>query len=142
MIIAPSFNPREAIVKHVGELMRKYTRRSLASHNFLISLIEGKEFVEMLPSRLNKILENAADNKLRFHIEGPDERKLVEGFQKIANRITMGLIIAALLVSAAMLMKVPSPFNLFGYPGLAILAFLAALAGAIVMAVRVFFNDE
>lgn len=141
-MIAPDFNPREAIKKHTVELMRKYTRRNLSSHHFLTALIETKEFVELLPARLNKLLDNAAENKLRLNVDALDEKKLVDGFQKIANRITMGLIIAALLVSAAMLMQVPSAFTLFGYPGLAILAFIAALAGAIVIAIRIFFKDE
>ncbi len=142
MVIAPEFNPREAIQRHTLELMQKYTRQNLGSHNFLTSLLEGKEFLEHLPARLNKLLENAAENRLRIHVDALDENKLVDGFQKIADRITMGLIIAALLVSAAMLMRVPSSFSLFGYPGLAILAFLAALGGAIVMAVQIFFKDR
>jgi ABC-type polysaccharide/polyol phosphate export permease len=61
--------------------------------------------------------------------------------QKVANRITLGLILAALIVGAALLMKVETSFQLFGYPGLAILLFLAAAAGATALAVSILMND-
>jgi hypothetical protein len=50
----------------------------------------------------------------------------MEGLQKIANRITLGLVISALVVGAALLMRIETRFRLFGYPGLAILLFLGA----------------
>src|SRR5262249_34835150 len=40
-----------------------------------------------------------------------------------------GLVLAALIVGAALLMRVPTNFQLFGYPGLAMICFLAAAAG-------------
>jgi hypothetical protein len=65
----------------------------------------------------------------------------MEGMQKVANRITLGLILAALIVGAALLMKVETSFQLFGYPGLAILLFLAAAAGATALAVSILMTD-
>lgn len=37
----------------------------------------------------------------------------------MANRITLGLVLAALIVGAALLMRVETTFRLFGYPGFA-----------------------
>ena len=70
-----------------------------------------------------------ADPHLRFKVDAFDEVHLMEGLQKIANRITLGLALAALIVSAAMMMRVETDFTLFGYPGLAIILFTAAVAG-------------
>jgi hypothetical protein len=64
------------------------------------------------------------------------------GFQKVANRITMGLVLAALIVGAAMLMQVPTSFRIFGYPGLAMLFFLVAALGGIILVVNILFKDE
>ena len=51
---------------------------------------------------------------------GPHRRVLlIEGLQKVANRITMGLILAAMIVSAAMVMRVETTFRILGYPGFA-----------------------
>ena len=52
----------------------------------------------------------------------------MDNLQKIANRIALGLVLAALIVGAALMMQVRHSFRLFGYPGLAMLLFLLAAA--------------
>ena len=65
-----------------------------------------------------------------------------EGFQKVANRIAVGLILAALIVGAALLMRVETSFRIWGYPGLAIIFFLAAAGGGIALLVNILFYDK
>ena len=50
-------------------------------------------------------------------MEAIDEARLMEGMQKVANRIALGLVLAALIVGAALLMDVETSFRIFGYPG-------------------------
>ena len=64
------------------------------------------------------------------------------GLQKIANRIALGLILAALIVGAAMLMRVETTFRLFGYPGFAILFFLVASAGGLALVMQILRSDR
>jgi ubiquinone biosynthesis protein len=75
-------------------------------------------------------------------VDAIDEQRLMEGFQKVANRITTGLVLAALIVGAAMLVRVPSAFTILGYPGLAILLFLAATAGGVGLLLSIFVQDR
>ena len=75
-------------------------------------------------------------------MEAIDEGTLVEGFQKIANRITLGLVLAALIVGAAMLMQVETSFRILGYPGLAMLCFLAAAGGGFALVVNILMHDK
>jgi ubiquinone biosynthesis protein len=70
-----------------------------------------------------------------------DAKVVMEGMQKIANRITTGLILAALIIGASLLMRVETSFRLFGYPGLAILCFLFAAAGGFWLVVNIFIQD-
>lgn len=140
--IAPDFNPQEAIRRNVGGIMRKYVSENLLSYNFFTSAVESKEFLEMLPERMNKIFHQVAENEWEIKVKAIDEKQFTRGIQKIANRITMGLIIAALLISASMLMQIPSGFMLFGYPGLAMTAFIVAVAGAVMIAIQVWSRDE
>ena len=67
---------------------------------------------------------------------------LIDGLHKIANRIALGLILAALIVGAALLMQVPTTFRILGYPGLAILFFLAAAFGGLALVVRILVGDR
>ena len=71
-----------------------------------------------------------------------DEKVVLDGLQKVANRITVGLIIASLIVGAALLMRVETTFKIWGYPGLAILLFLGAAAAGVILLVNILFYDK
>jgi hypothetical protein len=71
-----------------------------------------------------------------------DEGAVIDGLQKVANRIALGLVLAALIVAAALLMQVPTSFRLFGYPGLAMVLFLMAAGGGTVLVAQVIAHDR
>lgn len=50
-------------------------------------------------------------------------------------------MLAALIVGAAMLMQVRTSFTIFGYPGLAMVLFLAAVGGGFWMACGILLGD-
>ena len=54
----------------------------------------------------------------------------------------VGLILAALIVGAGLIMDVPTDFQLLGYPGLAILFFLAAALGGAALVFTIWKNDR
>lgn len=104
--------------------------QSMAPANLIGGVVELKEFVEKLPSRVNKILDTIGNNEFKIDVNAIDEKIVLEGLQTVANRIALGLILAALIVGASMLMRVETSFRIFGYPGFAMIFFLlAAIAG-------------
>lgn len=130
----PSFDPNESIRRNAGELMQAKTLKSLSPGNLLNSLMDAKELIEKLPGRLNQFLEVVAGNRLKIHLDTIDEKVVMTGLQKVANRITLGLILASLIVGASMLMRVETSFRIFGYPGFAMLLFLLACGGGLTLA--------
>lgn len=66
----------------------------------------------------------------------------MDNLQKIANRISLGPVLAALIVGAALMMQVRAPFTLFGHPGLAMLLILMAAACGFPVVFSVLFNDD
>ncbi|HCX22244.1 MAG TPA: ABC transporter [Cytophagales bacterium] len=140
--LAPGFNPNKAIRKNAMSLMNKIMYKELKPQHFFSALLEGKELLEKMPERLNKIIGNVADNNIKVKVDAFDERQMMKGFQKVANRITVGLILAALVIGSALMMNVQTDFTLFGYPGIAIVSFLLATTGAIALAIHIFFYDE
>ena len=90
---------------------------------------------------MNRILELVASNSLKVEVEALDETQLMAGFQKVANRIALGLVLAALIIGAALLMRVDTAFTILGYPGLAILCFMGAVAGGVVLIVNILVHD-
>lgn len=125
--LAPDFDPNAAVRRHAAELMQRRMWKAISPGNLASAVLEMGELVRRMPGRLNRVLETIADNRLSLRVDAIDERRLLQGFQKIANRITAGLVIAALLVSAALLMRVDAGPYLFGYPAFATLLFIAAV---------------
>jgi ubiquinone biosynthesis protein len=138
----PDFNPNDSIRRNATSIMQRRLTSSLTSGNIYSNLIEAKEFLQHLPGRVNKILDLVAKNELSVNVDAIDETKLMTGFQKVANRITIGLLLAAMIVGAAILTRVETSFTLFGYPVIAMVLFLAAAAGALVLMFHILFHDE
>jgi predicted unusual protein kinase regulating ubiquinone biosynthesis (AarF/ABC1/UbiB family) len=138
----PEFDPNAAIRRHVTELMSKRMRKTATQGSLLSSILEMKEFVAGLPTRLNRIMDAVGNRELEVKVRAMDTPQVMEGLQKIANRITSGLILAALIIGAALLMRVETDYRMFGYPGLAILLFLAAAAGGVWLLVNIFIHDR
>ncbi|HSI70803.1 MAG TPA: AarF/UbiB family protein, partial [Gillisia sp.] len=141
-ILEPEFDLRKAIRQHVNKVMRTKMYEELKPENLFGIMLQAKNLAENLPDRLNKISENLAENKFKIKIDAIDEKRWTDGFQKVANRITLGIIIAATIIGASMLMSVPSPFMILGYPGLAIIFFLIAAVGGILLSYHILFKDE
>ena len=138
----PKFDPNATIRRRSAELTRRRMRQSISAGNLLGTLLETKEFVERLPSRVNRILDHIANNQLSVQVDAIDEELLLEGFQKVANRITVGLVIAAMIVGAAMLMRIETPWKILGYPGMAMLFFLAAAGGGLWLTFQILLTDH
>lgn len=141
-VLEPDFNLREAIRTHANRLMRSKMYDEFKPENLFTSALETKKLSENLPERLNKISEALANNEFRIKVDAIDEKRFTDGFQKVANRITLGLLLASMILGASWLMSVPSSFQILGYPGLAIIFFLIAAVGAIALCYIILFKDE
>jgi predicted unusual protein kinase regulating ubiquinone biosynthesis (AarF/ABC1/UbiB family) len=139
--LAPRFDPNAAIRRHAAEITRERMTRDLSAGSIFSAAVDLKNFIARLPDRVNRILNRIADNDLQVRVHAFDEARLMEGLQKVANRITLGLVLASLIVGAALLMDVPTSFRLFGYPGVAILLFLAAAIGGVVLVMNILLSD-
>jgi ubiquinone biosynthesis protein len=140
--LAPDFDVQESLRRNANELMMERMRRSVTPSAAFSSLLEAKNFVERLPGRINRILDTVANQEMKIRVEVTDEGAVMEGLQKVANRITLGLILAAMIIGAAMLMRVETSFRIMGYPGLAMLFFLGAAFGASWMAFGILRGDQ
>ncbi len=138
----PDFEPNEAIRRHTAELMQRRMRKNASPANVFANLMEMNEFVQRLPGRLNRVLDSVADNEVEVGVHLRDGSDLLVGLQKVANRIAMGLVLAALIVGAAMLMQVETAFRILGYPGLAMLCFAGAVLGGLWLVVDIFLHDR
>jgi predicted unusual protein kinase regulating ubiquinone biosynthesis (AarF/ABC1/UbiB family) len=128
--LAPDFDPNAAIRDHVAEVMRQKLLQSASPGNLLSTAMDAKEFAERLPNRVNKVMDALARGELTLNVQGIDEQELMRGIQKLANRVTAGLVVAALIIGGAMIMRVDTDVKLFSYSALAVVMLaVAAVAG-------------
>jgi predicted unusual protein kinase regulating ubiquinone biosynthesis (AarF/ABC1/UbiB family) len=138
----PDFDPNAAIQEQAARLLRNRMLKSATPANLFSAALDAKEFAEKLPGRVNKVMDALAEGQLTLNVQGIDEDNLMKGVQKVANRITSGVILAALIVGAAMLMRVETSQRLFGYPALGIVCFLAAAVGGAALLITIFLSDR
>jgi predicted unusual protein kinase regulating ubiquinone biosynthesis (AarF/ABC1/UbiB family) len=138
----PGYDPNQTVRSFSDSLMRRHMLKKLSPSNLFAAAMELQEFTQQLPGRMNSVLDNLAANKIQIKVDAFDESRLMDNLQKIANRIALGLVLAALIVGAALLMQVQTRFRLFGYPGLAMLLFLLAAACGFALIVTIFLNDD
>lgn len=130
LTLDPNFDPNAVIRQRASEIIQRNVLKSISPSNILGGVVEAKEFVEKFPGRVNKILDTIGNNDFKIRVDAIDEKIVLEGLQKVANRITLGLILAALIIGAAMLMRVETSFRILGYPGFPMIFFMiAAIAG-------------
>jgi predicted unusual protein kinase regulating ubiquinone biosynthesis (AarF/ABC1/UbiB family) len=140
--LAPDFDPNEVIRSEATSILLRRITKSIEPGSVLTRVIELKEFVELLPTRVNKILDVIGKNELKIDVDAIDERIVLDGLQKVANRITLGLVLAALIVGAALMMRVETSFRILGYPGLPMIFFLLAAIAGIVLVLSILFYDK
>src|SRR5688572_3842973 len=140
-LLDPDFDVNASMRRNAMRVMQRRMLKSISPSNVFSTAMEVRDFAERLPGRMNRILDALSANDLRLKIEVIDHGSIIDGFQKVANRITLGLVLAALIVGAAMLMRVETPFTILGYPGLAMLLFLAAAGGGFWMAWTILAGD-
>jgi ubiquinone biosynthesis protein len=141
-VLDPEFDPNAAVRRHAAALTTKRMKRDATEGSLLTAAMEFKNFATGLPQRVNRILDAVTNRELELKVRAVDAGDVIEGMQKIANRVTSGLILAALIVGAALLMRVNTDFRILGYPGFAIACFITAALGGVVLLVNIFLQDR
>ncbi len=140
--LAPNLDPVAVVKEHTGELMRGHLRRSISGGSLVGAALDATDFLQRLPGRLNSFADQVGSGGFEIRLKAFDEEKMMSGMQKIANRITVGLIVAALIVGAALLTTVQTDFEIFGYPGLAIVLFMLAAATGFFLVADILLTDR
>jgi len=138
----PNLDPNQMVREQSQSILRKHMLKRLSPASIATSALEVYELFQQMPPRLNAFLDTVASNKLELKVNAFDESRLMDNLQKIANRIASGLVLAALIMGAALLMQVRTRFTLFGYPGLAMVLFLLAVACGFVLLLSIWLNDD
>ncbi len=138
----PEYNPSAVIREYAEQLMVQKLVQKFAPRNFYPALLDLNQLVLDLPHRTREIIDQTAAGRLTFGLNLLHAEQFLAGIHKIANRITVGVIIAALLIASSLMMRVPTSAQLFGYPRIAMLGYLAAVVSAAYLIASTFIRDR
>jgi ubiquinone biosynthesis protein len=136
-ILDPPFDPNEAIRANAADILERRLVKGTTPGSMFASVLEARDFAVKVPGQVNRILENMATNQLEVKVRAFDEDRLMSGIHEVANRITVGLVLSALIVGAALLMRVQTQFQILGYPGIAMIFFTMAAIGGFALVVAI-----
>lgn len=138
----PALDAKQIVEDHLEHVMRARLKKSLSPAGLAGEIIELQGLAREVPRKLGDVLSLLADNKLQLRLTGLQDSQLMENLQKIANRISTGVIVAALIMASALLMRVETGARLFGYPALAMVLFLIATGLGLGIVVSALLSDR
>ena len=100
----PSFSPIDAIRDYTTQLANDRAKRDLSPRRMFQVAMETSDLIGALPRRLDLITQRFASNDFAVKVDVPEIPILLNGMQKIANRVFTGLVLAGLLISSGMLL--------------------------------------
>jgi ubiquinone biosynthesis protein len=136
------FDPQAVIRAYAERLITQKLRQKFNPRNFYPALLDLNQLILDLPHRTREILDLTAAGRLTFGIKLTQAEVFLAGMHKIANRITVGVVIAALLLSSSLIMRIPARTLLFGYPVLAMIGYMIAAVAAIYLIASTLLRDH
>lgn len=132
----PELNPSEILKDEATKLMNERLTQHLNMRSFYGSFLEGIEFLEQLPTRLNDLFAMLFKNDFQLKVRFDQTEALAKNFEKVANRITMGILLASLVIASALMMRVDA------YPAFSMVLLLLAAGGSFLLILSILLSDR
>lgn len=140
--LAPDLDLRSVLHEHLLKIMRYRALRRLKPSSVASQVLDVADMAQRVPRQLSKLLDVLADNRFTVNVDAFDELRFASSLQKIANRVTVGLIVASLIIGAALIMRVETEAQLWGYPAFAMALFLLAALLGVGLVLTVLWSDR
>ncbi len=137
-LLAPDVAPREIIRSQTGRILQRQVASSFSPGSLMGAALDLQDLARSLPPRLNTLSDKLADDRFTLRIKALDEPHVLTNAHRMINRLSLAIVLAALIVGAAMLMQIDTEFRFFGYPAFAMILFLAAVGCGFALVVSIF----
>ena len=139
-ILDPEVAPVEILQEQALTLARSSATPSMSG--VLSAAMEARNFAEQLPGRVNRAMDALASGRFELRVDAIDETEFLRGLHRMANRVAVGLVLAALIVGAALLSRVQTHTRIAGYPAVAFICFMLAALGGAWLVVTIALSDR
>src|SRR5690606_32983000 len=108
----------------------RYSPVRLANEGLRV-LVDAGQLLSTFPRDLKRLLRSARAGSLKLHVDIDHLQRFGEQIERSANRLTVGVVLAALIVGSSIVLTVGGGPTLLGLPVFGLLGFVgAAIAGA------------
>jgi ubiquinone biosynthesis protein len=111
-------------------LRERYHPKAVAARGWR-SVQRMAELLTSMPDDLARLLRNVRHGGFQVHIDVKNLQRVGDQLERAANRMTVGVVVAALIIGSSIVMTVGGGPQLLGLPAFGLLGFLGALAGAL-----------
>lgn len=120
----------EALPMLTTVMHKRYTPKALFDRG-LAHARQNLSLLSALPSDISRLLKTARRGRLELHIEVTHLKHVGNQLNRSANRITIGIVVAALIIGSSIVMTVSGGPQLLGLPVFGFLGFLGAFIGGV-----------
>ena len=133
----PNFKLVETAKPFIEKLIAKRKSPLYAWKNLVHELSKYRKFAEELPEKAEKVLDKLQRGSIKVDIEDTDIKSLALEIDRSSNRVAYGLLIAALLITSAILIQVEKGPTILGIPFLSFFSFFFASILAFILFVSI-----
>lgn len=138
-LLDPRFDATARLRTHLAELVR--ASASPTPGSLVGTLLEVRDFAEQLPRRANRLFDGLATGDFHVRVRAFDETEMLRSLQKLANRVALGVVVAALLVASAIFALAPARGGL-DFQALADALFFVAVAAGLALVGSIVVSDR
>ena len=111
----PDYDPQLVIRDYAEQLMTQKLAQKFHPRNFYPALLDLNQLVLDFPHRAREIIDLTAAGRLTFGMKLTQAEEFLAGIHKVANRITVGVVIAAIILASALMMDIQPILAMIGY---------------------------
>lgn len=138
----PEMDPVAIMREMAVSLLGQQISRDLNAPRVLAAGLELRALLNEVPANLRRLLGRASSNEFRLGVQIEKADEMQVAIQKVASRITLGVITAALIVGSALLLNVEAGFRLWGYPLFALIGFVLAAGLGLYVVGKIILADK
>ena len=127
----PTFHMTTEAMPLLRQVMRARYQPKVVATRAWQTLRRTLSVAEQLPHDISRLLRNARRGHVHVGIELAHLKRVGDQIDRAANRLTMALVIAALIIGSSIVMTVQGGPTLFGLPAFGFIGFASAFVGGL-----------
>ena len=127
----PGFHMTTEALPQLRQVVRARYRPKVVALRAWQTLRRTLAVAEQLPHDVTRLLRNARRGKVHVGIDIAHLKRVGDQIDRAANRLTMALVIASLIIGSSIVMTVQGGPTLFGLPAFGFIGFASAFVGGL-----------